>query len=428
MSERKATAQPGGMTRISGDAGRPNTIGLQARDLDALLDQLDAASDEADNRRRDFVRWPLRRASVRIHVIHQDNTAARIQVACRNISCGGMSVLHNSFIHPNSPCVVGLQKTDGSLVALKGAVVRCNHVRGVIHELGVKFNDAIVVRDFIETDPFEDCFSLEKVDPEKLKGCIVHVEDSEMDQSLVRHFLRCTNLRVRPADDAKKGLELAQEGCDLILADVHMPGTSGLELIVELKSAGIDVPIIMITSDTSDGTRQTLLELGADAFLTKPITQDLLLRAIAEFLTAGTASGPISSTLSTDHEQAVLVPGFVKQLQDYATQLSASVETDDAMTCRSLCLQIRGTAPSLGYEKIARLADEVIKSVTSSMSVVESIHAVRELTTACQRCQPTLQAAPEPEPKEPEQPEEPEKPERPEQPEQPEEKAADEAA
>jgi CheY-like chemotaxis protein len=57
----------------------------------------------------------------------------------------------------------------------------------------------------------------------------------------------------------------------LILSDINMPGMSGLEMLPELRARRPDVPVIMITAYVDAETRQTALERGAQALLTKPI-------------------------------------------------------------------------------------------------------------------------------------------------------------
>jgi CheY-like chemotaxis protein len=57
----------------------------------------------------------------------------------------------------------------------------------------------------------------------------------------------------------------------LILADINMPGMSGLELLPKAKALRPDVPVIMITTCEDAETKRKALENGAQALLTKPI-------------------------------------------------------------------------------------------------------------------------------------------------------------
>ena len=62
----------------------------------------------------------------------------------------------------------------------------------------------------------------------------------------------------------------------LILSDINMPGTSGLELLPKAKAARPDVPVIMITAYGDPDTRRKAIEGGAMGLLTKPIDFALL--------------------------------------------------------------------------------------------------------------------------------------------------------
>jgi CheY-like chemotaxis protein len=57
----------------------------------------------------------------------------------------------------------------------------------------------------------------------------------------------------------------------LILADINMPGMSGLELLPKYKALRPDVPVIMITAYGDAETKRKALENGAEALVTKPI-------------------------------------------------------------------------------------------------------------------------------------------------------------
>src|ERR1700675_1516352 len=57
----------------------------------------------------------------------------------------------------------------------------------------------------------------------------------------------------------------------LILADINMPGMTGLELLPKAKASRPDVPVIMITPYGDADPRRKALEGGAEALLTKPI-------------------------------------------------------------------------------------------------------------------------------------------------------------
>ena len=95
--------------------------------------------------------------------------------------------------------------------------------------------------------------------------------------------LRFEGYQTSTAADGREALAVAaREAPDLILLDIMMPGLSGWDVCRELRSQGIDVPIIMLTARSEESDRVRGLELGADDYITKPFSlRELLARVRA---------------------------------------------------------------------------------------------------------------------------------------------------
>jgi two-component system alkaline phosphatase synthesis response regulator PhoP len=63
-----------------------------------------------------------------------------------------------------------------------------------------------------------------------------------------------------------------QENPDLILLDVMLPGTNGIEVCRELRRRGIETPIVILTARADEVDRVVGLEIGADDYVTKPFS------------------------------------------------------------------------------------------------------------------------------------------------------------
>ena len=105
--------------------------------------------------------------------------------------------------------------------------------------------------------------------------------------------------RWRRRGTAKRALSRALEGSfDLILLDVMLPGRDGFEVCRELRSRGVEMPIVMLTARGQVVDRVVGLKLGADDYVTKPFEMiELLARMEALFrrarapVTAGMSAG-----------------------------------------------------------------------------------------------------------------------------------------
>ncbi|MDD5308164.1 MAG: response regulator [Deltaproteobacteria bacterium] len=117
--------------------------------------------------------------------------------------------------------------------------------------------------------------------------CLV-VEDSPMMRQLLAFALsRLKNLKVVEADDGVDCLKkLAGGRFDIIITDINMPIMDGLKLIKRIRSDAVhrDVPIIIVTTEGSQEDRQRALQLGANAYITKPIQAPQVISKVKELL------------------------------------------------------------------------------------------------------------------------------------------------
>src|ERR1043165_8702517 len=227
-----------------------NSVGLDEAALHTLLNERDQTAKQFGGiPKRQFVRWPFRVPTVKLVLYHPGGTPSTIYVACSNLSAGGIGALHRTYLHKGTSCVATLPKVDGSFIEVSGKIVRCSHVRGTIHDIGIQFATTVAVREFLRLDPFADGFSLECVNPAELKGTVLFLQDSEFDRAVIRHFLRETQLRVQFASSRGEAMARAFEAIDLILCDFNLGNDTGPEIVQALRAGGISVPIIMLTSD-----------------------------------------------------------------------------------------------------------------------------------------------------------------------------------
>jgi two-component system chemotaxis response regulator CheY len=108
-----------------------------------------------------------------------------------------------------------------------------------------------------------------------------------MRQLLVFALSRVKHLRVTEADDGVDGLrKLAAGKFDIILTDINMPIMDGLKLVKRVRSDPThkDTPIIVITTEGSQEDRQRAMQLGANAYITKPIQAPQVIAKVKELL------------------------------------------------------------------------------------------------------------------------------------------------
>ncbi len=82
---------------------------------------------------------------------------------------------------------------------------------------------------------------------------------------------------------------------DVVLMDIHLPGISGIDCMVELRRRLRPVKVIMVTSDRNDDRLFASLKAGADGYVTKPCDRHILARVIEETMAGG---HPIASDMT----------------------------------------------------------------------------------------------------------------------------------
>lgn len=114
---------------------------------------------------------------------------------------------------------------------------------------------------------------------------VLYIEDNDTARALVRRVLG-GNYVVLETHDPLDGIELAQDTQpDLILCDINLPGITGIEVAIRLRSLlRPGTPLVAVTADTSPGARERALAAGFSGVLNKPIDVDLFEDQVRAFL------------------------------------------------------------------------------------------------------------------------------------------------
>lgn len=112
---------------------------------------------------------------------------------------------------------------------------------------------------------------------------ILIVDDEPNVRLVFRTALESTGVDMAAAEDGEAALAWLQANpADLVLLDLQMPRIGGMEVLVQLRAAGNDVPVIIITAHGSIPDAVAAMKLGAIDFLAKPLTPETLRRTVAE--------------------------------------------------------------------------------------------------------------------------------------------------
>jgi DNA-binding response OmpR family regulator len=113
---------------------------------------------------------------------------------------------------------------------------------------------------------------------------ILVIEDHPRMRENIALLLQLAEYEVVSAADGRRGVELAgTEKPDLVLCDVMMPGMDGYSVLRALREdkTTAKLPFIFLTARGEHADQRAGLERGADDYLTKPVTKEELLAAVA---------------------------------------------------------------------------------------------------------------------------------------------------
>jgi two-component system chemotaxis response regulator CheY len=106
------------------------------------------------------------------------------------------------------------------------------------------------------------------------------VDDSSVMRKIVERALRQAGLEILVVHEAGSGTEgldiLKTQPVDLILSDINMPAMDGLEFLrqIRVQSLAPGVPVVMITTESSEAHVKQAIEAGAKGYIRKPFTAE----------------------------------------------------------------------------------------------------------------------------------------------------------
>ena len=110
---------------------------------------------------------------------------------------------------------------------------------------------------------------------------VLLVDDEPSIRLTMGEFLKRAGYSVFLAPDYDTAVTHNADGLDVAVIDINLPGKSGIDLLQQLCSAEIYVPVIMITGEPNLSVIPEIVRAGAYDFIAKPIIKDVLLSAVA---------------------------------------------------------------------------------------------------------------------------------------------------
>ncbi len=242
------------------------------------------------------------------------------------------------------------------------------------------------------------------IEEARIAGALVLVaEDNHTNQVVLQRVLNRLGYAHEFADNGREALEKYDAGTyGLLLTDFHMPEMDGFELTRavrsrEARNGGDRLPIIALTADALPGTQDRCLQAGMDGYLSKPIDIDALTEVLETWLPkaqtlrvpadpTGTQQ-PVANTATAgesgqatplsidpdifdparltetfgafDHDARAFLADFLHRAEALVDEISANLTTGDVMRAKKAAHAIKGSARSVGAERLGRLGGDL---------------------------------------------------------------------
>jgi PAS domain S-box-containing protein len=225
---------------------------------------------------------------------------------------------------------------------------------------------------------------------------ILLAEDSPDNRLITVAYLEDTPYRVEIAETGAIACEMFAAGhYDLVLMDRQMPVMDGLTATRTIRAweqanDRPPTPIIALTASALKGDREKCMAAGCTAFLTKPIKQEVLLRAIKEH---SMGAPPLSKEESIQNQEMVLpanpilaarIPVFLQNRRNDVITMLDALARDDLKTVGRLGHNMRGTGTSYGFKAITDIG-AAIEHEAGNADTDASRHWVGQLSTYLER-------------------------------------------
>ncbi|HSI16054.1 MAG TPA: SpoIIE family protein phosphatase [Chthoniobacter sp.] len=183
---------------------------------------------------------------------------------------------------------------------------------------------------------------LQTVSPETItrRPLILLADDEAVSRRLLSEALRRTGFEVEVAEDGEEAFRLAaSEAPDLLVLDFEMPQSNGAEVCHRLRSSDREdlqtLPVIMLTAHSGEAEEIGCLHAGANDFVTKPVSRDVLAARIHTQLRLRTMADELRQRNDelgrwrTEHEadlaaahatQQVLIPTRLPTVKDWTVE------------------------------------------------------------------------------------------------------------
>jgi signal transduction histidine kinase len=201
---------------------------------------------------------------------------------------------------------------------------------------------------------------------------VLIVDDDEVDRTTLRRALASSDVdaQLDEASTRKDAIaRLAQRTYDCLILDHNLPDAAGVELVRELRTNGVTIPILVVTGNQDDETEQALVDAGATDYLPKgEVSPSRLARRLRFAMRVARAESESQDALRQAQQAAQIRDEMLAVVShDLRGPLSAI-----GLACEAVKLELGSEAPARyinAIERSARRAERLIVDLLDSAKI-----------------------------------------------------------
>jgi len=363
------------------------TIRFNERDKRKILDSLIMPQQEDKGSARNM-RIVYSAPSMTVSITNPGGNTVTYSVIPRNLSRRGVSFLHGRFIYPDCKCSVILPTLDDEKVTMEGYIVRCIHLAGTIHEVATIFDSPVDLSLFVEMTPSEQETHHEEYSNDVASGAVVQgprrlgdvllIDGYPLDLKLYSTLLDRIGFHSQGFPSGTEAMQvISASEVNVAIVDVCRDPAYGLETIIKLRKEGVKRPVVAISVDDDEETREAALQAGADAFLSKPLDETVIEEQLCKLLHIEVMDAspidPIVSTYNEDESMRPLLRLFINNAREMIGTLNSMDFATDPDHLYLVCRQLKGAGGGYGFEDVTYSAQSVMDTIGTIEDDVESV-------------------------------------------------------
>jgi two-component system sensor histidine kinase RpfC len=229
---------------------------------------------------------------------------------------------------------------------------------------------------------------------------VLVADDNAVNRTVLAKILERASHELTLVESGEEALDAIQrERFDIAVMDRNMPGIAGVEAVRALRVmelGGRRLPVIVLSADVTEEARREAVDAGADLYLTKPVQATKLLESLLTLCapTETVARAPAESAVPQasgsvlDYEQLTLLEGlgsrsdfmerligvFVEDSGALMDKMDAALDGRRFGELRSLVHSLRGSAGSIGAERLTRACGELQERAEGELRLRGRLH------------------------------------------------------